>query len=376
MTVFYCEGFETYGTAGESSANIRTRLSATDKLVNSTGFMPNDVSLISDAQAEGLALRFGNVKTSVRDSLIFEFPDGTGRHPNYKVTASASVPVFVLGFRMYVPASITPAMNVSIWAFMINSSSFQSALRVDSNLADLTFLPISGASTTVVGCLTAGAWQYIELECKPTNTVNGGYLKIYVNGSEVADITSQTVISQAFLSVWGQKLEMFASNNQTEGENFAFDDIYMMVIDGVDHTAPLGPSRVVLLSPTAEATPNDWTPSTGTDNTALIDEQDWDTADYVDATATGNDDHYDLTTLSSATAVHGLSINAVCIAVDGTPTLHLGTHDGATSDEESMGVIGTGSTVQKRMFFEIDPAGGAWSVADVNSVEATQRMTE
>ena len=105
-----------------------------------------------------------------------------------------------------------------------------------------------------------------------------------------------------------------------------------------------------------------------------MDNVNWETADYVDATATGDDDHYGLTTLA-ADAVHGLDIRVVCEAVDGTPNLHIGFDDGATADEEDMGTIATGGAVCKRQFFETAPTA-YWDASEVNAVEATQRMTE
>lgn len=206
-------------------------------------------------------------------------------------------------------------------------------------------------------------------------------MTIDVDGSQVANLTSQSISAFTFLTGWGIRIGAGGAGfNQTAGENFAIDDVYQLEVDGVDHTGPIsdiaaGEIRVLLLSPTSDAIPNDWTPSAGGDNYALIDEQDWATADYVDATTTADDDHYGLTTLEGTVGVHGVQIDVVCIAVDGTPNLHIGLDNGV-ADEEDMGTIGTGSTVQKRMLFETDPGGGAWSESDVNAVEATQRMTE
>lgn len=384
MTVFYCEGFETVGDLSTAGATVQANISATDSggdggmtFTSVTGGHGGDVSLIAGKDSIGLALEFPDLDTARAEWIDIEFPDGSGRHADYKVSTNGSVPEFCCGFRVYVPATITPSYGtINIWQFMLSSSSVQSTLSITNSGADLTWTPQSGSPTVIAGVLTPGEWNYVELWFKPTNSANGGFMNVYVDGSNVATIASQNVVSGTFFTTYGVRLGAgWSDSSQTGGENIAFDDIYCMHVDGVTHTGPLGDSKVVLLSPTSDLTPNDWTPSTGSDNYALIDEQDWDTSDYIDATTTGDADHYDLTTLAAADAVHGLRIDCVCIAVDGTPTLHLGFDDG-TADEESLGVIGTGSTVQRYKFFETDPSGGAWDATSVNAVEATLRMTE
>lgn len=376
MTVFHCDGFETYGDTGTSGATVQANIQATDKTryIEASGGFTNPPTLIDDFETVGQALQFDTLDASRGEFVEYEFPDGTGRFADYKISTNSSVTVFVTGWRLY-NGNTDPAQAVRLWEALQGSGSvLGSRLERASNGVDLIWTPTSGGATTISGVLTVDTWHYIEVEWKATNAANGGYVTIYVDGVEVADITGTNVASGTFFTTYGDRIGVQSSSNDTGGTNFAIDDVYHLALDG-SHTGPLGPCRVFLLNPTSDASPNDWTPSAGGDNYALIDERDWDTADYVDATATGNDDHYGLSTLTADT-VHGIQIDVVCVAVDGTPTLHIGTHDGSNSDEESMGVIATGSPVQKRMFFEVDPAGGAWSVADVNAVEATQRMTE
>ena len=376
MTVFYCDGFETIGTSGSAGADIETRLNATDKCtkLEISGGFTNPLALIADFDAVGLALQFDTIDASRGEYIRVEYPDGTDRFPDYKVSTNASVPVFVTGFRLY-NAAQSPSQNVTIWRCLQGSGSVMSNLRIDSGGTGLTFTPMTGAATSATSILTTNTWHYIEIEYKPTSSANGGYAKVYVDGVLQIDAASSSVASATFYTTYGVDIGVFAASNEVGGAKYAIDDTYHMSIDGIDDTAVLGPCRVLLLSPTSDATPNDWTPSTGADNYALIDEQNWGTADYFDATVTADDEHYGMTTLSSAITVHGLQVDVVCTAVDGTPSLHIGFDDGGTADEEDMGVIATGSTVQKRMMFETAPATD-WDQSEVNANSVTQRMTE
>lgn len=375
MTVFHCDGFETYGVNATAGATVQANINATDKAAFTlvTSGHVGDVTLIDDFEVVGLAMEFPDVDAASGEYVTYEWPDGSGRFPDYKVATNASHPVMVTGFRIYNPASMTPTQIITIWACLTGATTVASQLHIAANGVDLIFDPASGSSTTITGAITKGAWHYIEIEFLFAPSANSGYAKIFVDGVEVHD-QADTISTFTFFSGYGVRVGAGAVSNQTAGENFAIDDVYQMEIDGVEHTDVLGPCRVLLLSPSSDDTPNDWSPSSGGDNFALIDEQNWVTGDYVEAATTADDDHYGLSTLS-ADAVHGLQIDVVCEATDGTPNLHIGFDDG-TADEEDMGTIATGGAVQKRMMFEIDPSGSAWDVAAANAAEASQRMTE
>lgn len=377
MTVFMCDGFETYGNLSTLGSDIETRLGNTDKIsfVEISGGHTGNLSLINDFESVGLAVEFPSVQAGRSEWIRYEFPDGSGRFPDYKLPTNASHPTMCVGFRFY-NADTTPNLQSTIWSCLTGSGSGAASLRRATNKVDLEFLPASGTNTVMSGALSLDTWHYIEIEFKFAPSSAGGFAKVYVDGSEVADITSANMAPFTFNTGYGFEIGCSASTSQTAGNNFAFDDVYAMEIDGVNHTAPLGPSRVLLLGPASDDAPNDWTPSGGGSNYPMVDGTDWDTTTYVEATTNGDDDHYGLDTLGPQDEVHGASISVVCEAVDGTPNLHIG-FDNGTADEEDMGTIPSASgEVQKRMFFEADPSGSAWSVANLNSAEATQRMVE
>lgn len=380
MTVFFCDGFEAYGDTTSTGADIQALIQATnDTTFNEvSGGHGGDVSLINDFETVGFALEFPDFDSARAEYVTYENPDGTGRFADYQVATDASAPVLCVGFRIYnadwtvasgtITTTIFQAMNSSSGsAFSVQILNDKEQLRVVDNDA-LTY--DSGS------VLSLDTWHYVEVEWKQTTSANGGYCKVYLDGNEVIDTGAADMAGFTFFSTFGFRVGCgISGGNQTGGSNYAIDDVYCMEIDGVDHTAPLGSVRVLAMRPTSDATPNDWTPSTGSDNYALVDDTDVDETDYVDATTTGDDDHFGLSALENVSTVHCARVDVACVAVDGTPTLHIGFDDG-TADEQSMGVVATGSTQNFQQTFEEDPSNAAWTESAIEAIEMTMRMTE
>lgn len=382
MTVFLCDGFEAYGNKLDGGSDIESRISGTNRHTFqevSGGHGGGNVSLIDDLNGEGLALEFPDFQSGRAEYVRYEHPDGTGRHPDYQVSTNASVPVFCVGFRMYNAAyTATGLVQTTIFSPMNGSVSSAATLRVDTDKTTLVFVDNDGNSYNASTEMSPSTWHYIEVEWKQTTIGNGGYAKVYLDGNEVIDTGAADLAGFTFFSTFGFRIGLGTSGaNQTSGENYAFDDVYCMEIDGVEHTAPLGACRVFAYRPSSDDTPNDWSPSTGSDNFAMIDEDGWDTTDYVEAATSGNDDHYGLTAdiSPSIATIHAARIDVACAATDGSPELTIGFDDG-TADEENLGTISTGAASNVMEVFEIDPSGAAWTESNFNSIEATQRMTE
>ncbi|MCP4896253.1 MAG: hypothetical protein GY906_04690 [bacterium] len=390
MTAIGCEGFETYGESGASESDIQTRINATSDFKWSTSGADMDVTLSTGYDSEGLCLDIDDaVGNGAGERRYIQVAMGSA----YNDTTTGSVNEYCVGFHYYngeLDTSGTSIPQRTIWynsqgTYGSNPSHNPlSKLIVANNSVDLIFDPPTGSNSTMSGVLTKNTWHFIELWYKPTTSgANGGFVKIYVDQSNVLDVSASVANGPFYKNLGfaiGSEITVGGdSNDGASSQGSKFDNVYWIEVDGVTHTAPLEDCRVKLLSPTSDGTPSDWTASTGSDNYALVDEQDWDETDYVEAAtgtvATPQDDNYGLTTLGSADSVEGLRVDVVCKATDGTPSLHIGFDDG-TVDVDDRGVIGTSSTVQEMKFFPQDPSSAAWTVSSVNSVEATQRMTE
>ena len=378
MTLITFDGFETYGDGTEAGSEIEDRIDNTFEMrtvPTNPSFRPDteDMTIVDDFETAGKALRFPTPRTGRTLYVEYEYPSA------YQVSSNASAPDMACGFRYYNPVRnpVASPTNTDIFHLLQGSGSTLTQIQLDSDYTSLTMNPDSGSSVTATDVLTEGAWHYIEAEWKFCSAANGGYFKLYVDGVAVIDEASVNVATATFWTSYGLSIGIAGGNETTPldpDHRVMLDDVYVMELDGVDHTEVLGDVRAKLLSPTSDATPNDWGPSTGGNNYALVDERDWDETDYVEGDVTADDDHYGLDTLAGA-SVHGLRVDAVVKATDGTPTLHIG-FDNGTADESNRGIIGTATTVMEVGIFPLDPSGSAWTVSSVNSVEATQRMTE
>ena len=375
MTLYLIDGFETYGNKSTTDADLQSNLDNTIRVTHTLGgggHIARDLAIIDDFETQGFAFEFPTLSAGRSEYIVYENPDSHPRLGDFVVPTNGLALTFCTGFRFF-NASQTPAQDTEIFTLMTSAVGLAASVDVSSNEADLIYYPMSGSSTTISSVLTADTWHYLEFEYKFTTSGNGGYMKVFVDGVEQANITSSNVASATFYNTYGFRIGCNAGSNQTAGTKYAFDDVYSMSIDGVDHTAPLGPVRVIKLAPSSDATPNNWSPDIGTTNYTQVDNQNWDNTSYVEAATTADDDHYGLETLGTVDTVHCLQIDVVAQAIDGTPNLHVG-FDNGTADEEDLGAIGSQS--QDRALFDADPSGSAWTVSSVNSVEATQRMTE
>jgi hypothetical protein len=390
MTVLMCEGFENYGDGTESFSTHKTRVQDTrDFGWKTVTGLPNGANIVTgydgDSLPDGLALEIDDTgSSSARGEFIaYQWPSA------YNNSANGSVDEFVVGFRYYNGQLDAVGTVPGRTFFSITQGNFASSgdpptgdtskFSIDNDNTTLNYTPHSGTAVSASSALIVDTWHYIEIQFKPTQTgANGGYCKVYVDGTLVIDDTAGSVISASFFKTVGFTLGSTTSGGNNDGPSSTpvmFDDVYAIVFDG-SHSAKLGEDvRVIPLKPTSDASPNDWSPDSGGTNYTQIDETDWDETDYVEGDVTADDEHYTLTTMTGVDTVHLLRTDVVCVATDGTPNLHIGFDDG-TDDSTDVGVIGTSSTVQENSMHPLDPSGSSWSQSTVNAVEATQRMTE
>lgn len=368
MTFIMIEGFETVGDKSTTGADVETNLEkGLYQFFHFWGHSGGPV-LIDNDEADGtLALRMPSTTTSGgRANLRYELPSA------YQVSMNGSHWDVVMGFRFRnAGSSPTVSAEREFWSWEQGGSSVCELHYEPDNSGDLIWDDLTG-NITAPGALTPGGWNYVEIEFKPASSSNG-YVRVYVDGNLVINESSRST-AQSFYTSRGFALDMATSTPGTGSDFIAFDDVYLLDADGSTHTERLGERRVIVTVPNSDETPNDWTPASGVDNYAMLDGVEPDNAVYVEADTSGDDDHYGLTDIS-ASNVECLQIDVECVSTDGSPTLHVGFDDG-TADEVSGGVIGTGSNTVVRALFPTDPSGAAWSQTSVNSVEATQRMTE
>jgi hypothetical protein len=103
---------------------------------------------------------------------------------------------------------------------------------------------------------------------------DSGAVRVYVDGAKVLDLAGVDTQQQA--NAQAAIIQLGYSNSSA---TYLFDDLYV-----IDKATRLGERKITVLTPTADVA-KAFTPSTGTDNFACLDEAVPDTTDYVTASA-------------------------------------------------------------------------------------------
>lgn len=231
-------------------------------------------------------------------------------------------------------------------------------------------------TTTELGSSSAGVvshntWHYIEAKVFISNTV--GTVDVYVDGSSVLSLTSQDTQNNSNRDANIIAVGFMGSNTNDSQR----DDIYIADTTGLTNNDILvGPLAVETLTPNADGTTNNFTPLSGLDNYAMVDDgssPDDDTT-YVSSGTVSDQDLYAFSDMSG----YSQTIDSV-VAVE--PMMHLRKeHSGArivrtlarnglTTTEGADQGCGT-EYRYIREIYETDPdGGGAWDETAVNSAE-------
>ena len=309
--------------------------------------------------------RFGGQAVKVTDG-------GSTTTPFMYKTFTASTSC-TFGFAFY-----TDVLN-NVWS---STSAWHIALRSGTtNYVNILFNAVGGITakrdtvelgSSVAGLFTSDNWYYIEVETVISDTV--GVVRVYVNGTAVLTLTAQDTKNGASTTVdniamQGGGNDSFSGNS---GGTYWYDDLYV-----TDTSTKLGESRVETLYPNADTAVKQWTPLTGTDNYAMVDEAQCDgDATYV-YSQTAATDNYDFANLSDNPA-SVRAVQAVTFAKKtdtATRNIYLQTVSGATtSDGPAIPLLSTYTRFNRIM--ETDPAtSAAWAYTAVNAVKGGPKIT-
>lgn len=216
------------------------------------------------------------------------------------------------------------------------------------------------ASDVMIGEIIANwyRWQYIEIALD----TSAGTYEARLNGEVVDSASSLTFDSINNKVRFGSEARPY------------YDDLYVCDGVGTKNNDFLGPRKVVTIRPTADVGGyQDWTPSTGADHYAVVDEDTCnDDTDYVSETDTDETDLFEVDNVSSA--MSGVNGVVVCADTrketgDSNFNLRLPIKLNATVDEGSSIVVAEDSYTTKYRISEDKPGSGDWTPSDVDSMQ-------
>ena len=210
----------------------------------------------------------------------------------------------------------------------------------------------------------SGIWHWIEFHYKYGSSA--GVAEIWFDGVQVLSWTGNTTSSG------GGGISQVSLAQINSNVTCNVDDFYIIdVAAGGANTTRLGDCRIGTLLPTANASPNQATPSSG-NAFACVNEAQWNTSNYVTFTpyAAGMVELYTLGSLpSTPTAIFGVRTLAIADKSDAGSA-------GLYPLVKSNGSLGTGTSQPLSTswghvsgIFETDPhTSAAWTTAAVNAM--------
>lgn len=221
---------------------------------------------------------------------------------------------------------------------------------------------ILGTSST--GVVPFNTWFYIAAKVRLHDST--GTVDIEINGSNVLSLTgldtknggTKTVFDTAG---WGAPGGGLSPRRR---------DLYVCNEAGTKNNDFLGDVRVTASFPTGDTTPEQWTPSTGSDSFAVVDEASPNTTDYLESSTVGHITRMTLADLPDTThEVLGVVVKSYAAKSDAGAVREFrnGMFSDATTEVGATNVLGTGFTTFLDVF-ELDPDGDVdWTPTSYNA---------
>lgn len=273
--------------------------------------------------------------------------------------------------RMIVGAALrqTGVGGINTIAIRDTTGSNIALVTVNQGTAVIT-LTVRGTLASTVSLVDAGlsptSWNYIEINCFQ-NTITGT-VRVQINGVAVAGLdfngnTGTNPLASATFGVIGG------------AAGTRYDDIYILNGAGSTHTAFLGDVSVEPLYPNGAGASTQFTPTSGA-NWTNVDETDRSTADNVSSSTVGNTDLYTLGDLpANVVTVHGVRALGYWQKSDaGARTANLPIRSGGTTNNGASYVLPTSYSYALRLLPLNPVTGVAWTISEVNALEAGVRV--
>lgn len=198
---------------------------------------------------------------------------------------------WILGFGYFGSGTIATGIGIRD-AASVNQLVLQFAAGTTPN--SFTIAVKRGSTTLATSAeLQANRWHFFEFKATIRTATNGSYeLK-----DDGVTILSAASVNTADTGADGASVFAFDWGG---GVGTRFDDIYICDDTGGVHDDFLGDKAIIGALPNAEGATNDWLPSTGTDNSALVDDPSLteDDTDYVSSNTDGDVDLYEFGNLT------------------------------------------------------------------------------
>jgi hypothetical protein len=297
---------------------------------------------------------------------------GTGNYFNVPVSADDEV-IVGLAYKPRQIAGVDSGRQQRLFYFW-GAGALHVSVYVD-RCSSLIFFRGGWNSANVLGmvphCLRMDRWTYIEVRVKIHNTT--GELEVKLDGTQVLDLTNLDTRNGGT----GDEVSVITFDAQWSNTNkiqtYLLDDLYVLNTGSGVRTTFLGPGKIEVIYPDAEGTNIDFTPSSGTDNALLVDENPTSITDYNESSTTGDYDLLTADNLSDITGnIKGMQLNIDAKISDATtydmfPMIYTGAtqYDGTTETISEQ----TDWQTEWDVWEENPNASADWTTTTINGLE-------
>ena len=216
-------------------------------------------------------------------------------------------------------------------------------------------------TTATGGSVTFGHWNWLEFKIYCDNT--NGVVEIRRGGTTILSEPGDTQENSAVNYHAG----LFINNSHSR--ELFWDNLYVCDSTGTKNNGFLGPSRVVTMLPVSDGDESDWTPQSGLDHYAMVDEMPLvDYNDFVDSVVVDDKDLWGYANVADiGDTIHAVQVITDAQSVDGAGvSLKTLTKTGVTETADSGLPLKTSFLALPRIM-EVQPGGaGDWTEAALN----------
>lgn len=340
MAVALIEGFDHYASAatGDGSVSSAWTFTATAGITFVTGLL----------DGSGRALNFAT----------------SGGNHKARRTIGGSSDTVTFCFRFKTPATwannllciFSNGSSDQCWIETNSSGTLTAKMGTSANTALGTVLD----STSVA--LATNSVYFIEVKLKVHNST--GTVGIWVDETNIMSLTGQDTQANGSATI----TTVGFGDYHVAGQTWAFDDVYVL---GSSGDSRLGDRRVISLLPEADTAQADWNLSTGSDGFALIDDDQANSTDYIEAASNSDYSLFDLADLSYVPATIAAIAIVVCAKKTdaGSMTIVTKQKSGATTTDGTTINLGSNFVHYSEIFVQNADTSADWTASDINGLQ-------
>lgn len=347
MSLVFMDGFENYGTVNSNSISIEQEGERVWHIFDARDVTVNAMTLTT-GRVSGLAVKGAGID-SVDFRLAYTNPNDDA---NITVGFSFFIPTYAYSTDT---GSGYPHSLLDIGSGTYGAPQFAINYDLDGSLMVYRGITLIGRTFRK---LKNNVWHYIELKIYVHNTL--GTIDIWLDGENIFTYSGDTQGYDG--SMLTRSLVLHTDTNSV------YDDVY--IATGNTWTRTNG-AIVETLTPTSDSGIQDWTPSSGSNHYALVDDAPVNEGDYISSNTVNQQDLWGFSNLSQIDAnVYGLQLSVGGhLEKPGKRTIQMICASNGSNATSNTNVIDRTTQVDQ-FIVENDPStNSAWTVNAVNAAE-------